>query len=145
MLSADVVADGQLTYGDTPFNGMNAYGDRQSDSAVNRSNLDMTQQQPIPLMLASNSTSVRSFVNTTHTTTPKNGYWSVIIEAFDADGRKRHDESRAVFFSVAEKKDAEVCFKASIQYAKRLKRENGMRYTITLAAPDTAVRRQKEI
>ena len=143
MLSADVVADGQLTYGDTSFNGMNVYGDRQSDSAASRSNLDMTQQQP--LMLASTSTSVRSFVGTTHTTTPKNGYWSVIIEAFDADGRKRHDESRAVFFSVAEKKDAEVCFKASTQYAKRLKRENGMRYTITLAAPDTAIRRQKEI
>lgn len=145
MLSADVVADGQLTYGDTSFNGMNAYVKRPHDSVVNRNTLDVTQPQTMPVMLASTSTSVRSFVGTTHTTTPKNGYWSVIIEAFDADGRKRHDESRAVFFSVAEKKDAEVCFKASTQYAKRLKRENGMRYTITLAAPDTAIRRQKEI
>lgn len=145
MLNVDVAADGQLTYGNASFNGIDAYTDRSYDSVVNRSSLDVTQQQTMPVMLASNSTSVRSFVGTTHTTTPKNGYWSVIVEAFDADGRKRHDESRAVFFSVAEKKDAEVCFKASTQYAKRLKRENGMRYTITLAAPDTAVRRQKEI
>ena len=145
MLSADVVADGQLTYGDTSFNGMDAYVERPHDGVVNRNTLDVTQPQQRPIAHASNSTSVRSFVGTTHMTTPKNGYWSVIVEAFDADGRKRHDESRAVFFSVAEKKDAEVCFKASTQYAKRLKRENGMRYTITLAAPDTAVRRQKEI
>lgn len=144
MLSADVAIDEQLSYVTTSFDGYVSSA-RQNDNISAPQNLDVTQPQPIPVMLASNSTSVRSFVGTTHTTTPKNGYWSVIIEAFDADGRKRHDESRAVFFSVAEKKDAEVCFKASIQYAKRLKRENGMRYTITLAAPDTAVRRQKEI
>lgn len=144
MLNADVAVDGQLTYGNAPFGGdadtVNSY-----DDVTNHPSLDATQQQPRPISLASNSTSVRSFINTTHTTTPKNGYWSVIVEAFDADGRKCHDESRAVFFAVAEKKDAEVCFKASTQYAKRLKRENGMRYTITLAAPDTAIRRQKEI
>ena len=145
MLSVDVAADGQLTYGNASFNGIDAYAERPHDSVVNRNTLDATQPQTMPVMLASNSTSVRSFVGTTHTTTPKNGYWSVIIEAFDADGRKRHDESRAVFFAIAEKKDAEVCFKASTQYAKRLKRENSMRYTITLAAPDTAIRRQKEI
>ena len=144
MLSADVAIDEQLSYVTTSFDGYVSSA-HQNDNISAPQNLDVTQPQPIPVMLASNSTSVRSFVGTTHTTTPKNGYWSVIIEAFDADGRKRHDESRAVFFSVAEKKDAEVCFKASIQYAKRLKRENGMRYTITLAAPDTAVRRQKEI
>ena len=144
MLSADVAIDEQLSYVTTSFDGYVSSA-HQNDNISAPQNLDVTQPQPIPVMLASNSTSVRSFVGTTHTTTQKNGYWSVIIEAFDADGRKRHDESRAVFFSVAEKKDAEVCFKASIQYAKRLKRENGMRYTITLAAPDTAVRRQKEI
>ena len=144
MLGADMAVDGQLSYGTTSF-GEYVDTSQQPNDAVIPQSLDVTQQQPRPVMLASTSTSVRSFVGTTHTTTPKNGYWSVIVEAFDADGRKRHDESRAVFFSVAEKKDAEVCFKASTQYAKRLKRENGMRYTITLAAPDTAIRRQKEI
>ena len=145
MLSADVAVDGQLIYENASLNRMDAYVERPHDGVVNRNTLDVAQPQQRHIALASNSTSVRSFVGTTHTTTPKNGYWSVIVEAFDADGCKRHDESRAVFFSVAEKKDAEVCFKASTQYAKRLKRENGMRYTITLAAPDTAVRRQKEI
>lgn len=144
MLGADMAVDGQLSYGTMSF-GEYVDTSHQPNDAVIPQNLDVTQPQQRHIALASNSTSVRSFVGTTHTTTPKNGYWSVIIEAFDADGRKRHDESRAVFFSVAEKKDAEVCFKASTQYAKRLKRENGMRYTITLAAPDTAIRRQKEI
>ena len=144
MLGADMAVDGQLSYGTTSFGEYVDTSHQPNDTVIPQS-FDVTHPKQRPIALASNSTSVRSFVNTTHTTTPKNGYWSVIIEAFDADGRKRHDESRSVFFSVAEKKDAEVCFKASTQYAKRLKRENGMRYTITLAAPDTAVRRQKEI
>lgn len=80
-----------------------------------------------------------------HQTTPKRGCWSVIVEAFGQDGTRDREHERSVFFMPKEKSEAIVCFDANVQYAKRMRKQSGGRFTVSLYNPDVVRKKRKEI
>ena len=80
-----------------------------------------------------------------HQVTPKRGCWSVIVEAFGQDGTRDRERERSVFFMAKEKAEATVCFDANVQYAKRMHKQGGGRFTVSLYNPDVVRKKRKEI